>query len=163
MTTDEDTSDLVVELGSIIGLNIKREDISVSHRLPVKMYSQAIQNKDALNPGRSNIPRIIVKFVRREIKDQFYHSRKKLKDKTTRDLGLSRFAENKIYISESLSRRKKELFNECLKFKREWHFKFIWTNSGKIYLRKDSTSPVRIISSLKNLEDLDHNVVSTTR
>ena len=44
VTTDEDTSDLVVELGSIIGLNIKREDISVSHRLPVKMYSQAIQN-----------------------------------------------------------------------------------------------------------------------
>ncbi|CAB4007829.1 Hypothetical predicted protein [Paramuricea clavata] len=52
VTTDEDTSDLVVELGSIIGLNIKREDISVSHRLPVKMYSQAIQNKDTLNPGR---------------------------------------------------------------------------------------------------------------
>jgi hypothetical protein len=70
------------------------------------------------------------------MKDLFYRGRRYLKGKTTRDIGLARTSVNHIYISESLTPRNRTLFNECLKFKKEHNYKFIWTQNGHIYLRK---------------------------
>ena len=78
----------------------------------------------------------------------------------TRDIGHSRFSDNKIYVSESLSPRNKELFRDCLKFKRDHNFNYIWTQSGKIHLRKNKHSPARIISSPKTLQDLSRQVTA---
>ena len=50
-------------------------------------------------------PAIIVIFVRRDVRDQFYASRKHFRGKSTRDIGLSRITEHKIYIGESLTQQ----------------------------------------------------------
>jgi hypothetical protein len=47
------------------------------------------------------------------------------KDKSTKRYGFSRRAENNIFIAESLTRKKKLLFNACLKFKKDHGFRFI--------------------------------------
>lgn len=95
----EDTNKLVINLGSQMGLALTESDISVSHRLPQpnnNPYSSRLkQGKE--NPI-NRIPKLIVKFVRRDTKELFYKNRKLLKGITTKDLGLSRLSVNKIYI-----------------------------------------------------------------
>ena len=96
-----------------MGINIESNDISISHRLSVTpSYTNAVKR------GRgTGVSKITAKFVRRDIRDKFYKSRKYLKDKSTRDLGMARHPDNRIYINESLSPNNKYLFQECLKIK----------------------------------------------
>ena len=103
---EENTDEIVQTIGEFIGVAIDATDISVSHRLS---GSNAVKDRD---------PAIIVKFVRRNVRDRFYNARKHLWDKTTRDVGLSRVSEHNIYISESLTKKNRDLFNDCLKARR---------------------------------------------
>ena len=100
---DEVLDDLVCSIGNLINVNIKAEDISISHRLKSRRTSSDLP------------PAIIVKFVRRTIRDKLYYAKKYLKDKSTSDLGLGRFSDKKIYHAESLTRKNKDLFNKDLK------------------------------------------------
>ena len=111
----EDTNDIVLQLSQKMGIPLERNDISVSHRI---------------RSSRASVdPAIIVKFVRREMRESLYRPRKRLKSITTADLGLS--VDKKIFINESLTPKKKELFKDCLKFKNDKNYKFLWTNAGK--------------------------------
>ena len=115
-------------VGKLIGVQVKQEDISVCHRLPQpKGYK-----------GKRKEPRIIVKFARRDVKDNFYKARGKLRSKTTKDIGYR--AQNNIYLAESLTERNKALFRSCLNVKRDKSYKFIWTLNGILYLKIDESS-----------------------
>lgn len=153
---DENTDDIVIKVGSLIGLHLTKNDISVSHRLPKRSYSAALREgpHQASSNSSSRAPNIIVKFVRRETRDHFYKGRKLLRDKSTRDLDLARYSENKIYISENLTQANKDLFKECLKIKKDLKYKFIWTSYGRTYLRKDPVSPVVAILKKSDLDIL---------
>ena len=138
----EDTDTLVCSIGNLVNVNIKAEDISISHRLKS-------------NPtARNQSPAIIAKFVRRSMRDKLYHARKYLKEKSTKDVGLGTISEKKIYIAESLTRKNKILFNKCLEIKKSLNYKYIWTNQGNIYLRRDSSSPKKLISTTNDLDSL---------
>lgn len=65
---------------------------------------------------------------------------KNLKSISTADFGYS--VANKIYINESLTEKNKELFKFCLKCKRDHSYKLLWTNAGRIFLRKNMSSAV---------------------
>ena len=82
---EENTDEIVQTIGEFIGVAIDANDISVSHRLSV---SNVVRNRD---------PAIIVKFVRRNVRDRFYNAQKHLRDKTTRDVGLNKVSEYNIY------------------------------------------------------------------
>ena len=97
---------------------------------------------------------IIIKFTCRNIRDRFYQSRKGLRGKSTRDLGLSKVAENPIFISESLTKQNKILFNKSLETKKTLGYKFIWTRMGKIFMRQNERTRAVTISSEKDLEKL---------
>lgn len=142
----EDTDHIVKTLGTKMGIELNEDDISISHRLPAPR--QALQNKE---------PAIIVKFVRRNTRDKFYAARKQLRGKTTHDLGFSRVAENTIYISESLTKQNRMLFNQCLDTRKKLRYKFIWTKNGKIYMRENEEMQAILISSDKDLQKLDNN------
>ena len=95
----EDTNNIVIKVAEKVGVQIVEEDISVSHRLPI--------SKSYKGQGRTTeMAPIIVKFVRHDIKEKFYRARKQLKDLTIRDIGYS--ATNRIFVSESLTQRKKK-------------------------------------------------------
>ena len=127
----EDTNDLVVKVGQLAGIKIDRKDISVSHRLPKPKVTYSATSQMHSNPINSTA-RIIVKFVRRDTRDELYKARDelykartKLKNTSTRDLSLSRHSDNKIYIMESLSPSNKELLKQCLKLKYELNYRFM--------------------------------------
>ena len=74
------------------------------------------------------------------MRENFYCARKRLKSVSKADLG---FSEAKmIYINESLTQKNMELFKDCLKFKKDHSYRILWTNAGKIFLRRDAHSPV---------------------
>lgn len=64
---NEITSEVVKSVGHLIGVEVKDEDISISHRLAAKNSQPGLLKND---------PAIIVKFVRRAVRDQFYSARK---------------------------------------------------------------------------------------
>ena len=141
---DENTNNIVMKVGELIGVQVDEDDISISHRLPVSSNYKG---------DRSN-PSIIVKFVRRDLKEEFYSSRKDLKNFSTEDLGYS--TTNNIYVNESLTEKNKELFRESLKAKKSLNYKFIWTSNGRIYLRKDSNSRIIHIKDKNTIKELLH-------
>ena len=140
--SEEQTNNIVKDVGKLLGVDITDNDISVSHRMP-----QSQERK-----GKPRPPAVIVKFTRRDVKDNFYRARKHLKDLTTQDLGYSE--KNKIYLAESLSERNRMLFKDCLKVKKDLEFKFIWTLNGKIFMRKDKDSPVHLIANKEDLQKM---------
>jgi hypothetical protein len=124
-----------------MNLELTEDNVSICHRLPK-------QNKD------SQQPRTIIVKITRQVRETVYRAKAQLKSKNTGDLGLTHVNHNNIYINESLSQRNKDLFNKSLKVKRDLGFKYIWTNSGKIYLRKDNDFDARLIKFPEDLDDL---------
>ena len=56
--SEEDTNDMVIQLSEKIGAPMERNDISISHRIP--------SVRDSVEPA------IIVKFLRHEVRENFY-------------------------------------------------------------------------------------------
>jgi hypothetical protein len=154
---EENTDELVIKVGSLMGLILQKTNKSISHRLPqnTQKYSSRLRPREG---GRANTVnqflKVIVKFTRRETKEKFCQGRKQLFDKTTKDIGLARLLDNRIYIAKSPSPRNKELFALSLKLKRDKKFKFIWTHSGRIHLRRDNDSPAQLITCQDDLNFL---------
>lgn len=137
---EEETKDIVVKVAGLMGVEIDEQDISVSHRLPKPKHSDSP-------------PTIIAKFVRRDVRDQFYKNRKNLKDKSTKDIDHT-LPESKIFVTESLTKRNRELFNKAMAVKRSLDYRFIWTTYGKVFLRKDRDSQSKLINSVSDLDNL---------
>ena len=132
--SEESTNEIAKNLGKLMGVKISDNDISVSHRVPLS------------SKNKKSVPApIIVKFTRREKKDEFYSARMKLKKVTARDLGYRFNTNNYIFINESLTSENRNLFNEALRVKKQSGYKFFWTLNGQIYLRKSAdTSSINI-------------------
>ena len=58
------------------------------------------------------------------------------------------------FIVESLTQKNRELLKECIKEKFDLKFKFTWTISGKIMMRKEEDSPAIHIRSHADLNNL---------
>lgn len=139
-SSSEDTNEIVKNIGSLVNVCIEDKDISISHRI---------------KSGTSAISPIIVKFTRRGVRDNLYKARTKLKNITSGNLGLGRQGENKIFIQESLTSSRKDLFHNCNEFKKKFKFRYIWSYYGNIFLRKDEASPSVKICSPKDLAKLE--------
>ena len=70
---------LVQEMSAIMGVDLDKNDISTAHRLP---------------PTKKVKDRLIVKFTRRDKREEIYSKRKLLKSKRTKDLHLSPVSRN---------------------------------------------------------------------
>ena len=67
---------------------MNKQDISVSHRILKPSYSSVAAGNRNNVASTSTIPKMIVKFVRRNTRDRLYVDRKSLRDKTTGNLDL---------------------------------------------------------------------------
>ena len=101
--TGEDTNVIVKKIGALIDVDINDTDISISHRIPSS-------NDGASGSTSFRHPAIVVKFTNRKNQDLFYKAQSKLKRYSTSDIGLGCNGESKIYIRESLTEAKRNLF-----------------------------------------------------
>ncbi|XP_077980256.1 uncharacterized protein LOC144435543 [Glandiceps talaboti] len=138
---DENTDNIVVKVAATIGVNISPADIDISHRLPRKS-----------NYHERNHPQpvpILVKFVRRAVRNNIYSARKHLRGVTSRNIGAN--SNNRIYINEKLTPANKQLFYQANQRRKEANWKYIWTNNCKIFIRKISNDPAICISTPTDL------------
>lgn len=88
---------IVKSVGKAVGLTISQHDISITHPIPSYKVDAP--------------PKIIVKFTRRDVRNKFYSSRKKLANKKVKDLpDLDLHSDTNVYVSESLIHRTKKTF-----------------------------------------------------
>ena len=113
-------TNLTQEMGQLISVTIDKQDISITHQLP------DIKGKK---------DRFIVKFIRRVKQDEFYKSREHLSEKKASvlpsvawEMGKSIHQDSAMYINDE----------------------FLWTNNGKIYLRKHETSQTFTFTTLSS-------------
>ena len=68
-------------------------------------------------------------------------------------MGKSIHQDSAMCINESLTQYGSELFGRVNKFKKENKYKFLWTNNGKIYLRKHETSQTFTFTTFEEFKD----------
>ena len=116
-----DLENKVLDIANKIGVQMKREDISVTHRL---------------KPDKKGGVPTIIKFSTRRSKDLMFSAKKKLKD-------IPEFKDS-LFISEDLTRLR---FRTLLSAKKCARFSSVATKGGKIFVwRNGSDQPVKIES-----------------
>ena len=117
------SNDIVRLVGKLIGIQVSDGDISTAHPVPTF-------KTDAL-------PKIVVKFVRRDVRNRLYANRRKLVKKKACNLpDLDLDLNNNVYISESLTSTRKKLFGEINKERKRLKWKHIWTQNGRIFIKE---------------------------
>lgn len=116
--------------------NFSGHEVEAIHRLPTR------------NQGSKPRP-IVVQFLRRNVRDTFIEKCKRVilcnKDIIATPNG------DRIYINEHLTPANKHLLWMAREAKRNLHFKYLWTNKGTIYLRKNDNAPALKILSEDDL------------
>ena len=140
----EDPDKLVLQIAKKIYPGISAGDIDVVHRL-------GKANSDGNRGPRT----IIARFTNRRSRNAIYDGRRQLQHVTTKDLGFRRSNGNgRIYVNENLVASTRELLKETNKARRSAGYKYLWTNNGRIYVKKDDRSIPSLISKKEDLSKL---------
>ena len=142
---DEDVTQITLDLISKLDVDIKEEDISIAHRLPVKQrYGRTRLTKPV------NHPTIIVRLVSRQIRNEIYD--KRFNAKMIEDFPVEGM--EKLFINENLTQRRKRLFWQSKQKAKELEYKYFWTPNGQIFVRKNEESEKVLIRTENDLDQL---------
>ena len=136
----ENIDQLVIGVSKLLQVDLSAKDISVSHRLSPASES-------------NGQPITITWFCSRRIRGSVFSNRHRLRA-NNKDHPKAR-----LFFNESLTKTNRRRFSQCLRFKKENNFKFIWTKNGITYLRKDEGTPAFGIKTETDL--VRHGSVAT--
>ena len=68
-------------------------------------------------------------------------------------MGLAATSNSKIYVNESLTGYRKQLFGRINDFKRKNSYKYLWTANGKIMLKALYSSQTKSFVTIEEFED----------
>jgi len=134
---NDEVEDKVLQVLKKIDTTITTDAIDVVHRLRGKPKTD--QNKKR--------PSIIVRFIARKTRNN--SSRKKLKSAEFDDPRIDR-----VFINENLTGRKKHLLAQANQKRKDFHWKYLWTNNGMIHLRKIENDAVITIQTEDDLHGI---------
>lgn len=132
---NENCKSLIQDLASKLGVKLDDWEVSTAHRL----YNQD-QKKST-----KNAPPIIARFVCRDTRNLIYSKRRHL---------LSKSGTSNFYINENLTKQKRDLLYEVRQRRKQHHYKYLWTNNCKIFVRKNDNARALTISCLDDLEKI---------
>ena len=141
----EDCAEISFIVAQKVCPDIKKDEIEEAFRIG--------KTKDETGKVRLDRP-ILIKFKSHQSRNLVYKNKKSLKNVTTADIGLCR-DKNRIFINENLCHETKELFREANKLKKKNNWSFIWTNFGKIFVKKDEDSDVVPITCIEDLQQIE--------
>ena len=126
-TTDENTTDIVIDHGKNIGVALTPNDISRSHRLGKKV--------------RGKIRPILVKFTSYWKRKEFFDNRKK----------------DEVFVAEDLTDRRSKLLYEARNLRRENKIKYCWTRDGNVFIKPntDQSGQEQDSVKIKSAHDLE--------
>ena len=141
---NENVNQIIMDLTKSIGIEIKEQDISIAHRLPQK------PNYNRRNLTKPKPATVIARFTNRSVRNDIYHRRTAFKS-------ISKFpveGMQHLFINENLTQTRKELFWRTKQKAKELGYRYIWTNNGQIYLRKDVDADAIAIHYAGDLDKL---------
>lgn len=147
---NEDVSNIVKKVGESVGMSLEDTDIDACHRLG------AARGEDS---GRSR--GIIVKFVRRSVKEELLHKRRVKRNLNTKDIGFGNRPAEVIYINESLSAGRRQVFNAARMMKKENQLQYVWVRNGKVLTRAEDGARVIVVTTMEQVAALKTTVTTT--
>lgn len=144
----EDIFSLIKIIGEFIGCTVVESDIDFSYRLKLKR----------LMP----LPPIIIKFVRKEMKNKFFSLFWAKKESINTNLFFATKLDNpkKIYISEDMGRETYKLFRRGRELQRRGVIRFIWTRQGKIFIKKEEDSQPMLIRNGNDFVQFGYDIAT---
>ena len=138
---DEKTEDIVIKVGSVLGIKISLSDIDYTYRFHTK--------NTEVTP---RAPGIMVRFVCHRIKAEVLRLRKEKANLTTEDIQMTHKKVNNIYINESLTASNRKLHGKGRALQKENKIKYVWIKDGKVLCRKKNGCKV---VEIKRPQDLN--------
>ncbi|CAH2099276.1 unnamed protein product [Euphydryas editha] len=123
----ENLKELVVTIAKNSGVNISQDEILEANR---------ITPKTKLHGRPKNI---VVKLKSRLLKDNIISGARKNR-LTTKAINISGDSKP-IYINEHLSPVNKQILKKCREAAKAKQYRYVWTKNGRIFVRKNDTSP----------------------
>lgn len=117
---DENLTEIVEKIAGAMKTTVKSYDIDDIYR---------IHSKD-------NKPRIIVKFSRAIVKEDFIQGIKKKKSLYTKEIDADENEDVQIYINEYLSQFNNGMWNEAKKLRSNNKVKYAWVRGGEVFVRQ---------------------------
>lgn len=142
---DQSCEDITRTIAGKIGVDLKPEDIEISHRLKRKS-----SNDTTSSP-------IIVKFASHKKKTELYRARVKLKGKSLKDFfpASTTYSDvtSNIFINENLTFARRKILAAALKKKHRGELHSVWTLDGKIFTKATPTSNPEMTTALPDEPD----------
>lgn len=141
----QSTYEVLEEISETIGGSEFVQDVSIAHRLPAR-------------PGKTRP--IVVRFTKRRSRDEWLHRFRNEAKKDVNGPGIDttkvnrNFPAGRITAGDQLTVTTRDLLNRTWDAARQKNFKFVWTKDGKIFARKDESSPVHKITTLQDVNNL---------
>jgi hypothetical protein len=101
-------------------------------------------------PGSDRDPPILLKFCNHIEKDHFYQKYFAFKNLNLTHIGFD--VDQRIVISENLTRHNQQIFQAAIKLKFERKIFQVSTNNGAVFIRKGQTSRRTMVSKLSDLD-----------
>lgn len=143
----ENLHNIVNKLAAKVGFTLNSTDIDHINR--VRRYPHKNSTASQFVP----IPNIIIKFTQRNRKIEFLAAVRARRGLTTADLGMDGAA-GPVFVSDHLAPQNKLLYGRVRQLGREAGYKYIWVNECKIFIRKNDTSKIILISSVEDLKKI---------
>ncbi|XP_073987493.1 uncharacterized protein [Rhodnius prolixus] len=137
---------IIKAIGEFIGCSIDGNDSDFFYRLKRKSFT----------PN----PPIILKFVRRDMKNNFFKLFWVKKELINIEIlsGISEATLKRIYISDDMGPETYRLFSKAKELQKSGKVKYCWSRNGKILIRKEEGLKVVLIKSESDLMKFGYEV-----
>ncbi|KAI5630797.1 hypothetical protein NE865_16491 [Phthorimaea operculella] len=144
--TKKDLVEMVITLSENIDCKITKSDIKDIYRVKSK------------KPEHKNTP-IVVETCSSLLKNDFLKMAKafNIKHKTkicAKHLGFKTQEDTPVFISENLTSKASRLYYLARDLARSKSYKYVWTAYGKVYIRKNEQSPIIMINTEQQVQNL---------
>ncbi|CAG9790329.1 unnamed protein product [Diatraea saccharalis] len=124
----ESLQHIMISLAKKIGVQLEQLDVVSAVRVG--------RSLDVSGGGAATRPRpIVVRLVRRAVRDELLHAARVRRGATTEGLDLPG-PPRRFYINERLTRTNRLLFRQAREIGERSVWRFVWTKDGKVYSRK---------------------------
>ena len=146
----EDIGSVVMTVLQKIDSDVRVEHIYITHRVGPTTLTDSARATPARRP-RS----ILVRFSsRRVMRNKIYDQRKSLKGVKLADLGLGFREATNIFINGNLTFESKQLLYKANVARKNKSHRFLWTQNGKILVKKSPDAPAVLIATEADLSKI---------
>ena len=143
---DEDIRTVVTNVLRRVDGELRADDVDISHRVGPTTPTDSAH---ATQTRRTRS--ILVRFTSRRVRNKIYDQRRSLKEVKLADLGLGFRESSNIFINENLTPEMKQLLYKANVARKDKHHRFLWTQNGKILVKKSPDAPAVLIATEADL------------